>query len=177
MNDGSALEALEFAIERHGDQMYGDKPYSYHLIQAAHIAFDYRFSHDVQVACVLHDIIEDTRTRYHEINERFGKKIAELIYAVTDELGRNRHERATNTKKKFIKTELGYLDEAIQVKLCDRLANARDGTFNKMYAKDWDGFYEFYHDLVHEGKTLEYHAWSESMERLWAELKRELKIK
>ena len=49
----------------------------------------------------LHDTIEDTDTSYRDLFDRFGEEVAELVYAVTSELGRNRAERNRKTCAKI----------------------------------------------------------------------------
>lgn len=78
-------EATNFAIEAHGDQMYGDKPYLYHLSQVENnvirvlgvTAFKER------IVAVLHDVIEDTSMRYTDVRDKFGKEIADAVWAMT----------------------------------------------------------------------------------------------
>jgi (p)ppGpp synthase/HD superfamily hydrolase len=53
-------KAKEFAIIAHGDQKYGEHPYSVHVDEVAHIASEYG-ELDEAVA-FLHDVVEDTET-------------------------------------------------------------------------------------------------------------------
>jgi (p)ppGpp synthase/HD superfamily hydrolase len=68
----------------------------------------------------LHDTIEDCRVNYNELAEKFNPQVAEVVYKVTNELGKNRAERATKTYPKIASCRLARL-----VKLADRIANTR----------------------------------------------------
>jgi (p)ppGpp synthase/HD superfamily hydrolase len=76
------------------------------------------YGDEIQVACILHDSLEDTELSYNDIKRAFGIDIAEIVYAVTDELGRNRKEKKEKT---YLKIKGNW--KAIAVKICDRIAN------------------------------------------------------
>jgi (p)ppGpp synthase/HD superfamily hydrolase len=77
----------------------------------------------VLAACWLHDVIEDARVTYNDVKQLFGEDVAELVYAVTNEKGRVRKDRANH------KYYHGILNTpyATFVKLCDRIANIEAG--------------------------------------------------
>ncbi len=134
-------KAKLFAETAHQHQMYGHFPYIYHLSQTAEIAEEIGFGEEIITACYLHDVIEDTPLSFHDVEEEFGTEIAEIVYAVTDELGHNRKERKERTLPK-IKAN----PKAIAVKLCDRISNIRhssqhDQKMLKMYKKEHLEFY------------------------------------
>lgn len=52
------LRARTFAIEAHGEQRYGDQPYSVHLDAVAGLLEPY--GADAQMIGYLHDVVEDT---------------------------------------------------------------------------------------------------------------------
>ena len=81
-------------------------------------------------ASYLHDILKDTDTSYQELVNMFGMNIAELVYLVTDELGRNRKERNEKTYSKIVTN--GY---AVILKLADRIANINTCNKYKNYEK------------------------------------------
>ena len=72
-------------------------------------------------ACWLHDTIEDCRLTYNDIKQVAGYEVAEIVYAVTNDKGKNRKERAGENYYKGIR-ETAW---AKYVKLCDRLANVK----------------------------------------------------
>lgn len=79
------------------------------------------FKEGVYLACWGHDLIEDTRTSYNEAVKVLGRGVADIIYAVTNDKGRNRYERAGEKYYRGIAETPG----ATFVKLCDRLANLK----------------------------------------------------
>ena len=136
------LYAFHLAERRHGSQKYGELPYIYHLKKTAQVAEELMLQEEIVIACILHDILEDTSTTYQEIKADFGFEIAEMVYAVTDELGRNRRERKEKTYPKIAANW-----KATMVKVCDRIANIehciQEGNTDllDMYAKEHESFY------------------------------------
>ncbi len=118
---------IGFAIEAHDsvNQDYDGMPYSVHLsmvygqaMQFIHHIPQHRRD-DVLNAVWLHDTIEDCRLTYNDILKISNKEVADLVYALTNEKGKNRKERANAKYYKGIReTEF-----ATFIKLCDRLAN------------------------------------------------------
>lgn len=87
------------------------------------------------VAGYLHDVIEDAGISYNDIRVHFGVEVVEIVYCVTDELGRNREERKAKTLPKTASN-----NDAIIVKLADRIANIEHGGKVGMYAKEHSEF-------------------------------------
>lgn len=156
------LKVFHFAAKAHADvnHYYNDGPYAYHLQAVGNVAI--KFKHlipkedqdSVIQACYCHDLIEDTRLNYNDVKSKISnlnidyvadskldnhsKLVADIVYAVTNEKGRNRKERANDKYYQGIR-ETKY---ATFVKLCDRIANMQYGkSINssqyKMYCKEW----------------------------------------
>lgn len=130
-------KAIDFARIAHKGQTYADQEYFYHLQKTYEVAVKFELNNDIQVACYLHDVLEDTDVSFHELRNEFGILIAYIVYLVTDEEGSNRKERKLKT---YAKTKTN--DNAILLKLCDRIANVeaciefdQDGLM-KMYQKE-----------------------------------------
>jgi (p)ppGpp synthase/HD superfamily hydrolase len=134
-------DARDFAASAHGgtNHLYDNMPYIHHLQLTTHVAerFIYHIPDEykgvVLAACWLHDTIEDCRVNYNEIKQRFGFDVAEIVFALTNEKGRTRAERADERYYGNIRqTPL-----ATFVKLCDRIANAKysEQTQSKMYKR------------------------------------------
>jgi len=68
-----------------------------------------------------HDLIEDTRTSYNDVKNQLGQGAADVIYAVTNEKGKTRKERANAKYYEGIRETKG----GVFVKMCDRIANVR----------------------------------------------------
>lgn len=118
---------------------------------------------NIFAAVYFHDVIEDTRTTYNDlikILNRLDKKydigydsnmIADIVYAVTDEKGHNRKERANDKHWE----ELCNTKYAPFVKACDRLANIQYASMMypvsrmySLYKKEMSGFCERIKDYV-----------------------------
>jgi (p)ppGpp synthase/HD superfamily hydrolase len=121
--------AKAYATERHAfvNHTYDGQPYTAHLEPVAHFAEKYaellpeRLRETAVAVAWCHDIIEDTRETYNDVKYKLGPMIADAVYALTNEKGRNRAERAND------KYYQGIQDNLIArfVKTCDRLANAQ----------------------------------------------------
>lgn len=101
----------------------------------------------ILLACWGHDLIEDTRTSYNDVIKHLefqyykSTDVAEIIYAVTNEKGKNRGERANDKYYEGIRNTPG----ADFVKLCDRIANVQYSKMTKSdmfekYKKENDNF-------------------------------------
>ena len=129
-------EAAYMAISAHGNQTYDGYPYYYHLEQVVDILKEYGYTEDkFIISGYLHDAIEDADVSYNDIRTKFGSEIAEIVYCVTDELGRNRQERKSKTLPKIAGNK-----DAIIVKLADRIANLRKPKLKGMYTKEFKVF-------------------------------------
>jgi (p)ppGpp synthase/HD superfamily hydrolase len=120
---------IGFAIEAHNkvNHLYDGKPYSVHLAMVAHYAVKYidcipeQCWETVLNAAWLHDTIEDCRLTYNDVKEVAGYEVAEIVYALTNDKGKNRKHRANQNYYNGIR-ETAW---AKYVKLCDRLANVK----------------------------------------------------
>lgn len=135
------IRAKNFAAVAHAGQTYEDEmPYDFHLQKVVDTLAQFGIRDPVPVSAgYLHDTLEDTRKSYRDIKDRFGEEVAELVYAVTNELGRNRKERAIRTYPK-IKGTPG----ALVLKLADRIANVHHGLITggktEMYQAEFEDF-------------------------------------
>ncbi len=125
--------ALMVAEKAHSNQTYDIYPYMYHIRQVMKIAEELGYDESIIVAAILHDTLEDTELSYNDIKKAFGEEVAEIVYCVTDELGRDRNERKEKT---YPKIQSNW--KATVVKICDRIANVKQSMdYNK-------GLYEMY---------------------------------
>lgn len=133
----------EFAINAHGNQLYNNNPYVYHLDKVANLVEPY--GETAQIIAYLHDVVEDTDVDLDEIRFIFGSFISTCVDILTNEPGKNRKssKEATYKKVKFF-TDDDEFNIALIVKAADRLANVREGQKNDMYRKEQDKFKEVY---------------------------------
>lgn len=112
--------AFMLAEKAHANQTYDIYPYMYHIRMVVKILDDLGYDESIIIAGILHDAVEDDSLSYNKILKAFGKEIAEIVYAVTDELGRNRDEKK---KKTYPKIKANW--KAVIVKTADRIANVK----------------------------------------------------
>jgi (p)ppGpp synthase/HD superfamily hydrolase len=130
------IEARMVAEKAHGEQPYDEIfPYTKHLDDVVDVLKRFGYSGKFIVAGYLHDVIEDAGVSYNDIKSHFGIDVAEIVFCVTDELGRNRKERKEKTLPKIASNP-----DAIIVKLADRIANIEHGGKVGMYAKEHGDF-------------------------------------
>lgn len=149
MNDEKLLEqAKMYAVRNHGLQEYDGFPYHKHLDDVDTIVQRYSKAVKHRIAAWLHDIIEDTPVSYNDIDKQFGYEIAEIVFCVTDEMGRNRAEKKPKTYPKIRSNS-----DAVFIKLCDRIANIESGlkTGNSMTKKYLKEHTEFREALFSDG--------------------------
>ena len=123
-------EAIAFAVKAH-DGMRRKKsnaPYILHPMEAAVIVGTMTDDQDLIAAAALHDVVEDAGITIEEIEERFGKRVRELVQSETEnkredlppsETWRIRKEESLEVLKNT--EDLGVL----MVWLGDKLANMR----------------------------------------------------
>ncbi len=144
----------EWFIEQHRNtNHYYDKylPYEFHLRMVVEVYKEFKhllpkdmftreesvyhnrfITHDttqsvIEDACWGHDSIEDCRVSYNDIKSKMGEDVANIIYAVSNEKGKIREERANDKYYAGIITTPG----AVFVKLCDRIANVQYSKMTK----------------------------------------------
>lgn len=163
--------AQAYATERHAacNHRYDDKPYSFHLQMVAQEAEAFSQTYDADTretiiaAAWCHDLIEDARETYNDVKKVVGEEVAEIVYALTNDKGRTRKERAGDRYYAGIR----QTKHATLVKLCDRIANVRHskqtgGRMLDIYQRELPSFRD---RLYVEGE----------LEEVWAELEGMLK--
>jgi (p)ppGpp synthase/HD superfamily hydrolase len=134
--DKTYKEARMVAVKAHSNQSYDEIfPYEKHLDDVVDVLKRFGFSGKFIVAGYLHDSIEDDGISYNDIKKHFNTEVAEMVYCVTDELGRNRKEKKEKTLPKTASNP-----DAIILKLADRIANIEHGGKIDMYAKEYQEF-------------------------------------
>jgi (p)ppGpp synthase/HD superfamily hydrolase len=135
-NEKKYREARMVAVRAHSSQTYDEIfPYEKHLDDVVDVLKRFGYSGKYIIAGYLHDILEDTGLSFNDIKRLFNEEIAEMVYCVTDELGRNRKEKKSKTLPKTASNP-----DAIILKLADRIANIEHGGKIDMYAKEYQEF-------------------------------------
>jgi len=125
-------EKIQWCIDQHRNtnHLYDTYlPYEFHLRMVVQVCNQFisipdREWSDLELACWGHDLIEDTRVSYNDCKNKLGTYVADIIYAVSNEKGKTRPERANHKYYKGIRETEG----ASFVKICDRIANVQYST-------------------------------------------------
>ena len=129
--------ALAFCKARHEGQYrkYTLVPYWLHCLEVAELVATVHSSHNLYRAALLHDTVEDTNTSSGEIQDLFGKTVAQLVWEVTDASvlsDGNRAERKAIDREHLAKAS----EEAQTIKLADLISNTQSiVTFDPKFAK------------------------------------------
>jgi len=123
-------QGLELAIRAHNGQVRKGTsiPYIAHPMAVAAIALEHGADEDLAIAALLHDAVEDGGADYeHEIRERFGSRVADLVMGCTDGV-----PDATGQKPPWKQRKQQYLahlelvtSDVLLVSGSDKLHNAR----------------------------------------------------
>ena len=135
-------KAMHFAGGAHEGQVrnFQDVPYILHPVSVAKLVEVYKKSEPtnlLRVSALLHDIVEDTEVSLSEISVEFNPEVA----AIVEELTNDDDKIGEVGKTTYLQeTLVGMSDNALYVKLCDRLDNVLDlkltpKYFRKRYAQ------------------------------------------
>mgnify|MGYP004632444397 FL=1 len=121
-------QAIDYAYSKHeGQYRKTGEEYIIHPLSVAIILTTIKADKDTIIASLLHDVLEDTPTPKEELENLFGKTVANLVDGVTKINSINvstENEYLTNYYKKII---VGMSEDVrvIIIKLADRLHNMR----------------------------------------------------
>ena len=81
-----ASEAIAFAVKAHDGmrRKKSDAPYILHPLEAAVIVGTISADQNLIAAAALHDVVEDAGITIEEVEEKFGKRVRELVEAETE---------------------------------------------------------------------------------------------
>lgn len=130
--DGELLrKTYEFGLWAHRDQRrQSGEPYFEHCLNVAMILADMRMDSITIAAGLLHDVVEDTGYTLKDIDDEFGKHIAQLVDGVTkitEISGRKNLSYESRQAETFRKMLLSMAKDlrVIVIKFADRLHNMR----------------------------------------------------
>lgn len=139
------IKAINFAFEKHkGQKRRGtDLEYVVHPIIVAHLIGKYKgdsiHTEELQVAALLHDVLEDCECTYAELEREFGPLVASIVMELTSddtkivEIGKNEYLK----QKMILMSKYAFI-----IKLVDRLSNILDKPGDK-YVKNTLNMMEF----------------------------------
>ena len=149
-------KAAEFAAHAHaGALRKGSKlPYIVHPREVAMIVAMMTEDPEVIAAAYLHDVIEDAGVRYEELEEQFGKRVADLVQAEADEYN-NTYDLSFISGKPWTPTidRMKHAPEDMKmIAFGDKLSNLRSTATDYLIIGEdlWKKFHE---------KDKRMHAW------------------
>ena len=110
-----------------GQTRSSGEPYITHPVAVACILAEMRLDYETLMAALLHDVIEDTPATYQDMEQLFGKSVAELVEGVSklDKLNfRDKKEAQAENFRKMIMAMVQDI-RVILIKLADRTHNMR----------------------------------------------------
>ena len=122
-------KAIIFAVNAHRGQLRkgSNAPYILHPMEAAAIVAAMTDDEEVIAAAVLHDTVEDTAVTLDEICEQFGKRVAELVAAESENKREDKPAASTwkIRKEETIERLKAAPKEVKMLTLGDKLSNIR----------------------------------------------------
>lgn len=118
-------DAYAFAKQAHkGQKRFSGEPYFVHPVAATKHLLELQPDEDALIACLLHDVIEDTEEDIKTIEDKFGAEVANLCLDM-EKLGTVRYHgqerQIENLRKMFVAMARDI--RVIFIKLADRLHN------------------------------------------------------
>ena len=170
-------KAATFAIKAHENETrkMGKLPYVIHPFEVVTIASTMTSDENVLAAALLHDTLEDTDTKEHDLRLNFGDRVTELVLKETEEklVDMPRWKSWQERKEKSLEELANCNDRDVKILwLSDKLSNMRsfyrswkevgNSFWNKMNQRDpakqaW--YYRTIARLVNELKDQD--AWKE----------------
>ena len=170
-------EAIAFAVKAHDGmrRKKSDAPYILHPMEAAVIVGPMTDDQNLIAAAALHDVVEDAGITIQEIEEKFGRRVRELVQSETEDKRADLPPASTwRIRKEESLAVLKNTDDigVLMVWLGDKLANMRaiyrdfkvegEAMWQRFNQKDASEQAWYYRSIVELTKALsENSAWLE----------------
>ncbi len=118
--------AYEFAEKAHdGQKRESGSDFFLHVKECAYLVAMTKLDSDAICAALLHDVLEDTKTKPETVERLFGRGVLQLVQGVTKDISNRAIQgyRAENIRKVLLATAKDV--RVIIIKLADRLHNMR----------------------------------------------------
>ena len=138
-------EAIAFAVKAHDGmrRKKSDAPYILHPMEAAVIVGTMTDDQNLISAAALHDVVEDANITINEIEERFGKRVRELVESETEDKRADLPpENTWRIRKEESLEELANCGDTdvLVLWLGDKLANMR--SFYRIWKTEGDSMWQ-----------------------------------
>lgn len=113
--------SVDSCLDENGQQKIANpKPVVLHSIRVGMFLLDYKYSTEIVIAGILHDLIEDAGISKEKIAEKFGNKIAAMVWALSHDA--NIADDQLRTKNLHAKIQEAGKD-AVIVSIADHIDN------------------------------------------------------
>ncbi len=121
-------KALDFATEAHQNQTRKGRDVLFvtHPIRVYELISEYTEDENVLCAALLHDVVEDTEKTMEDIEENFNPMILGYIKELSEIKAGNKEATWYQRKKLQIKKIPTLSENALLIKLADKISNAED---------------------------------------------------
>jgi len=119
---GQALAMAEAAHAGQTRNGSGGMAYIHHPVAVAELLAEHGFSEPTVAAALLHDVVEDSDASIEDIDARFGKAVAQLVEALTEDETIEPFERRKEAHRRHV-AEVG--GDALAIYAADKLSNIR----------------------------------------------------
>jgi (p)ppGpp synthase/HD superfamily hydrolase len=116
------IRAYNFSKKAHEGQnrRFVDLDYFTHPKGVARIVEEFSEEPEIIAAALLHDVLEDTKISFSDLESEFGVEVAQLV----DEMTNKKEERGNRKKKDYLREKMSKMsDDALLIKFADRLHN------------------------------------------------------
>jgi (p)ppGpp synthase/HD superfamily hydrolase len=159
-------EALAFAADRHAGQTrdLDDLPFVTHPVEVACLLHEAGYSDEVVAAGVLHDVLEETDVEHEELAARFGREVADLVAAVSDDPS----IEDPAERKAALRLQVGRSGEWVAaVFAADKVSKARElrvrGSRGRLHDRDRTRIEHYEASLAMLGELIPGHALVEQL--------------
>jgi GTP diphosphokinase / guanosine-3',5'-bis(diphosphate) 3'-diphosphatase len=118
-------KALETAEEAHAGQTRngsGGMAYIHHPVAVAELLAEHDFAESTVAAALLHDVVEDSDASIDDVASRFGRRVADLVAALTEDESIEPFEPRKDAHRRHVE-EVG--GDALAIYAADKLSNIR----------------------------------------------------
>lgn len=123
-NEELILKGMQFALHAHQgqDRKVDGQPYYFHPLAVGRLLMEAGQAADVVVAGLLHDVVEDTAYSINDIEDEFGRRIAQWVNAVTEP---DKDKPWRERKQAVLDTLVNAEEEVVLIALADKMDNLR----------------------------------------------------
>ncbi len=122
------IQALSYAAEKHKNttRKVGKTPYIVHPLGVMKILLYEDVPEEILIAALLHDLHEDENIRFEEIEKKFGKKVSDYVFKMSEPDTIKKGPQTWGKRKKHTIDRVKTFDKNTKLLKCaDVLDNAR----------------------------------------------------